>query len=93
MAQGRGLTQGSLATLCHQVLVISPEGQYLVNLMDSVHKMVPYGMVRQTLRVGNAATMIAGMMKIFLAKLSVGSVSNWVGLTTNAADGQNLLQK
>ncbi|KAL0936142.1 px domain-containing protein [Colletotrichum truncatum] len=82
-----------LATLCHQVLVISPEGQYLVNLMDSVHKMVPYGMVRQTLRVGNAATMIAGMMKIFLAKLSVGSVSNWVGLTTNAADGQNLLQK
>ncbi|TDZ31357.1 Uncharacterized protein C8035_v005961 [Colletotrichum spinosum] len=82
-----------LATLCHQVLIVSPEGQYLVKLMDNVHKMVPYAMVRQTLRIGNAATMIAGMMKIFLAKISVGSVSNWFGLTSNAADGQNLLQK
>ncbi|KAF9871461.1 px domain-containing protein [Colletotrichum karsti] len=82
-----------LATLCHQVLIVSPEGPYLVKLMDQVHKMVPYGMVRQTLRIGNAATMIAGMMKIFLAKLSVGSVSNWFGITSNAADGQNLLQK
>ncbi|KAF6826416.1 px domain-containing protein [Colletotrichum musicola] len=82
-----------LATLCHQVLIVSPEGQYLVKLMDSVHKMVPYGMVRQTLKIGNAATMIAGMMKIFLAKIGVGSVSNWFGLTSNAADGQNLLQR
>ncbi|TQN64227.1 hypothetical protein CSHISOI_11202, partial [Colletotrichum shisoi] len=59
-----------LASLAHQVLVISPEGPYLVKLMEQVHKMVPYNMVRQTLKVGNAATMIAGMMKIFLAKLS-----------------------
>ncbi|KAJ0285494.1 hypothetical protein CBS470a_006380 [Colletotrichum nupharicola] len=83
----------SLATLCHQVLIVSPEGQYLVKLMDNLHKMVPYGMVRQTLRIGNAATMIAGMMKIFLAKLSVGGVSNWIGITSNAADGQNLMQR
>ncbi|OLN88283.1 hypothetical protein CCHL11_00266 [Colletotrichum chlorophyti] len=82
-----------LATLCHQILVVSPEGPYLVKLMESVHKMVPYGMVRQTLRIGNAATMIAGMMKIFLAKLGVGSISNWFGLTSNAADGMNLMQR
>ncbi|GJC80306.1 uncharacterized protein ColLi_03144 [Colletotrichum liriopes] len=55
--------------------------------------MVPYNMVRQTLKVGNAATMIAGMMKIFLAKLSVGSVSNWFGITKDAADGMNLMQR
>ncbi|KAK6227351.1 hypothetical protein QIS74_00906 [Colletotrichum tabaci] len=82
-----------LASLAHQVLVISPEGQYLVKLMEQVHKMVPYNMVRQTLKVGNAATMIAGMMKIFLAKLSVGSVSNWFGITKDAADGMNLMQR
>lgn len=90
---GLELTRSSLATLCHQVLIVSPEGQYLVKLMDNLHKMVPYGMVRQTLRIGNAATMIAGMMKIFLAKLSVGGVSNWIGITSNAADGQNLMQR
>ncbi|KAK1480675.1 hypothetical protein CTAM01_14237 [Colletotrichum tamarilloi] len=82
-----------LAGLAHQVLVVSPEGQYLVKLMEQVHKMVPYNMVRQTLKVGNAATMIAGMMKIFLAKLSVGSVSNWFGITKDAADGMNLMQR
>ncbi|OHE99026.1 hypothetical protein CORC01_05716 [Colletotrichum orchidophilum] len=82
-----------LAGLVHQVLVVSPEGQYLVKLMEQVHKMVPYNLVRQTLKVGNAATMIAGMMKIFLAKLSVGSVSNWFGLTKDAADGMNLMQR
>lgn len=49
-------------------------------------------MVKQTLRVGNAATMINGMMKIFLAKLSVTSITNWVGLTKNEDDGMNLLQ-
>ncbi|OHW93103.1 PX domain-containing protein [Colletotrichum incanum] len=82
-----------LASLAHQVLIVSPEGQYLVKLMEQVHKMVPYNMVRQTLKVGNAATMIAGMMKIFLAKLSVGSVSNWFGITKDAADGMNLMQR
>ncbi|KAK1984441.1 PX-associated-domain-containing protein [Colletotrichum cereale] len=82
-----------LSSLAHQVLVVSPEGQYLVKLLEQVHKMVPYNMVRQTLKVGNAATMIAGMMKIFLAKISVGSVSNWFGITKDAADGMNLMQR
>ncbi|KAK1955836.1 hypothetical protein LY78DRAFT_621456 [Colletotrichum sublineola] len=82
-----------LSSLAHQVLVVSPEGQYLVKLLEQVHKMIPYQMVRQTLKVGNAATMIAGMMKIFLAKISVGSVSNWFGITKDAADGMNLMQR
>ncbi|EFQ32403.1 hypothetical protein CGRA01v4_05822 [Colletotrichum graminicola] len=82
-----------LSSLVHQVLIVSPEGQYLVKLLEQVHKMVPYNMVRQTLKVGNAATMIAGMMKIFLAKISVGSVSNWFGITKDAADGMNLMQR
>ncbi|GKT48120.1 uncharacterized protein ColSpa_08301 [Colletotrichum spaethianum] len=82
-----------LSSLAHQVLIVSPEGQYLLKLLEQVHKMVPYNMVRQTLKVGNAATMIAGMMKIFLAKISVGSVSNWFGITKDAADGMNLMQR
>ncbi|KAK2060249.1 hypothetical protein LY76DRAFT_419632 [Colletotrichum caudatum] len=82
-----------LSSLAHQVLIVSPEGQYLVKLLEQAHKMVPYNMVRQTLKVGNAATMIAGMMKIFLAKISVGSVSNWFGITKDAADGMNLMQR
>lgn len=61
--------------------------------MESVHNLIPYKMVKQTLRVGNAATMISGMMRLLLAKLSVASITNWVGLTNNADDGMNLLQR
>lgn len=37
--------------------------------------------------------MISGMMRVLLAKLSVTSVTNWFGLTQNADDGMNLLQR
>lgn len=37
--------------------------------------------------------MINAMSRLLLAKLSVGSVSNWLGLTQNADDGVNLLQR
>jgi hypothetical protein len=50
-------------------------------------------MIKQTLRVSNAATMINGMMKLLLAKLSLTSVTNWVGITQNPDDGLNLLQR
>lgn len=82
-----------LATLIHQIFVLSPEGQYLLKLIENVHSLVPFKMIKQTLRIGNAATMINGMMRILLAKLSVASVTNWVGLTQNADDGMNLLQR
>lgn len=50
-------------------------------------------MVKHTLRIGNAATMLNGMMRLLLAKAGVGAILNWVGLTQNADDGMNLLQR
>lgn len=82
-----------LAALLHHIFVLSHEGQYLLKLIENVYKLVPFSMVRQTLRIGNAATMISGMIRIFLAKMSVGGVTNWLGLTSGAADGMNLLQR
>jgi len=87
------LTVHSLATFMHHVFVLSSEGQYLLKLVENVHQLIPYSMIKQTLRIGNAATMINGMVKLLLAKLSVGAFSNWVGLTQNADDGVNLLQR
>ncbi|KAK1836756.1 PX-associated-domain-containing protein [Podospora conica] len=82
-----------LATFMHHILVLSPEGPYLIKLLENFHNLIPYGMIRQTLWVGNAATMINGMIRLLLAKMGVGALSNWVGLTQNADDGMNLLQR
>lgn len=82
-----------LASLLHHIFVLSSEGQYLLKLLESVYKLVPFSMVRQTLRIGNAATMMHGMLRIFLAKMSVGAMTNWMGLTSGADDGMNLLQR
>ncbi|KAG7286443.1 hypothetical protein NEMBOFW57_008754 [Staphylotrichum longicolle] len=82
-----------LATLIHHVFVLSPEGPYLLKLLENVHRLLPYSMIKQTLRIGNAATMLNGMVRLLLAKMGVGALSNWVGLTQNADDGMNLLQR
>lgn len=82
-----------LASLLHHVFVLSSEGQYLLKLLENVYGLIPFSMVRQTLRIGNAATMIHGMIRIFLAKMSVGAMTNWMGLTSGADDGMNLLQR
>jgi len=37
--------------------------------------------------------MINGLMNLMLAKVSLGALSNWVGLTQNADDGMNLMQR
>ena len=73
--------------------MLLPDGQYLLKLIENVNKLVPYMAIRQILRVGNAATMINGMLKIFLAKLSVTSLTNWAGLSKNRDTGMNLLQR
>lgn len=77
----------------HHVFVLSPEGSYLLQMVASVHKMVPYSAIKQTFRIGNAASMINGITKLLLAKMSIGGLTNWLGLTQNADDGMNLLQR
>jgi hypothetical protein len=72
---------------------MSPDGQYLLRLVENVHRLIPYYVVKQTLRVGNAATMINGMVRLVLAKLSVTAVTNWMGFTNNTNDGMNLMQQ
>ncbi|RWA14069.1 hypothetical protein EKO27_g1033 [Xylaria grammica] len=79
-----------IATFLHQVFVLSAEGPYLLKLVDNVHRLVPYTVIGQTLRVGNAASMINAMSRLFLSKVSMAAISNWIGLTSNAADGMNL---
>lgn len=74
-------------------MIGSPEGPYLLKLAENVHGLIPYKLIKQTLRVGNAATMISGLVHLLLAKLSVTSVTNWMGLTASADDGMNLLQR
>ncbi|KAM7190236.1 PX-associated domain containing protein [Rhypophila sp. PSN 637] len=81
-----------VATFMHHVLVLSSEGPYMLRLIEMVHKLIPYSAIRQVLRIGNVATMLNGLTKLLLAKMSMGSISNWIGLTRNADDGMNLLQ-
>ncbi|KAF2280445.1 uncharacterized protein EI97DRAFT_498619 [Westerdykella ornata] len=82
-----------LASLLHHVFIMSPDGQYILRLIENVHRLVPYYLVKQTLRVGNAATMINGMVKLVLTKVSFTAVTNWMGITNNANDGMNLMQQ
>jgi hypothetical protein len=83
----------NVASFLHHVFVMSPDGQYLVRLLENIHKLIPYYMIKQTLRVGNAASMINGMVRLVLAKLSVTAMTNWIGLTNNSNDGMNLMQQ
>ncbi|KAF2650134.1 hypothetical protein K491DRAFT_697568 [Lophiostoma macrostomum CBS 122681] len=83
----------NIASFMHHIFIMSPDGQYLLRLLENVHRLIPYTLVRQTLRVGNAATMINGMVKLVLTKISVTAVTNWIGLTNNANDGMNLMQQ
>lgn len=83
----------SLASLMHYTLILSPKGQYLLKLIDNANKLIPYMVVKQTLRIGNVATMISGMVRIGLAKMSVTSVTNWMGLTSGGDEGMNLVQQ
>lgn len=77
----------------HYTLILSPKGQYLLKLVDNANKLIPYMALRQTLKIGNIATMISALMKLLLAKMSITSVTNWIGLTASEDDGMNLLQQ
>ena len=86
------LTTISLASFMHYTLILSPKGQNLIALLDNANKLVPYGIIRQTLKIGNVASMLNAMVKVVLAKMSVASVTNWMGLTKGSDEGQNLMQ-
>lgn len=76
----------------HYTLILSPKGQYLLKLIDNANKLIPYLVIKQTLKIGNVATMINAMVKVGLAKMSVASVTNWIGLTQSQDEGHNLMQ-
>lgn len=86
-------TDDSLASLMHYTLVLSPEGPTLLRMTEGVHRLLPYVVVRQTLKIGNVATMISAMMKVVLAKVSVATVTNWMGWSSGADEGMNLMQQ
>lgn len=77
----------------HYTLIISPKGQNLLTLIEHANKLVPYGVMKQTLRIGNVATMMNAMVKVVLVKMSMGSVTNWIGWTSGADEGMNLMQQ
>ena len=60
-----------LATFLHSIFVQSPEGQYLINMIKNINWLYPWTLVAQTLRLGNVATMLNSMLKIFLGKSKV----------------------
>lgn len=65
----------------------------MLRMISNVHNLLPYMVMRQTLKVGNVATMINGMVRVILAKVSVATVTNWIGLSSGADEGMNLLQQ
>lgn len=83
----------SMASFMHYTLILSPKGQYLLNLLGNANKLIPYMVIRQTLRIGNVASMISAMMRVVLAKMSVTAITNWIGLTSGSDEGLNLMQQ
>jgi hypothetical protein len=56
-------------------------------------KLLPDMTIRQILGISNVATMINGMLRLLLAKMSVGSIIKWVEVGKNADPPMNLLQR
>ncbi|KAF2400296.1 hypothetical protein EJ06DRAFT_477353 [Trichodelitschia bisporula] len=83
----------NLASFLHFILIRSPDGPYISRVLENAHKQIPYTLMRQTLRVGNAATMINGMVRLLLTKLSMNSITSWIGLSNPSDEGFNLLQQ
>ncbi|KAL8800297.1 MAG: hypothetical protein Q9200_007287 [Gallowayella weberi] len=80
------------ASLLHHNLIVSPRGQSMVSLLNRVHRLTPYFLVKQTLRIGNAASMLNGMIQLILAKMNMSTLTSWFG--GQASDsGMNLLQQ
>jgi len=83
----------NIASVMHYTLILSPEGPTILRMAEGVHRLIPYAIVRQTLKIGNVASMLSAMMRVILAKVSVASVTNWMGLSSGADEGMNLMQQ
>jgi hypothetical protein len=81
-----------LASFLHYIFVISPVGPTLLTMMKKANTVIPWTAIRQTLKVGNAATMINGMIKLVLTKMTINSVTTFLGITNASDAGWNLLQ-
>ena len=65
----------------------------MIPLITRANGLVPYFLIRQTLRLGNAASMITAMVKILLAKVNITSLKNWFSGAGSDDTGMNLLQQ
>ncbi|KAI4173485.1 MAG: hypothetical protein LQ346_008412 [Caloplaca aetnensis] len=81
-----------LASLMHHNLIVSPRGQSMLSLLNRVHRLMPYFLVKQTLKVGNAASMLNGMVQLLLAKMNLSTLTSWFGAQPSDS-GMNLLQQ
>ncbi|KAI4090291.1 MAG: hypothetical protein LQ344_004839 [Seirophora lacunosa] len=81
-----------LASLLHQNLIVSPRGQSMLSLLNRLHRLTPYFLIKQTLKVGNAATMLNGMVQLLLAKMNLSTLTSWFGGQPSDS-GMNLLQQ
>lgn len=81
-----------LGSFLHYIIVISPRGQSILPLLTKAHNLAPYFMIRQTLKVGNAASMLNGMVKLVLAKINMSTVTSWFG-AQQSDSGMNLMQQ
>ena len=81
-----------LGSFLHYIVVVSPRGQSIVPLLTKAHSLAPYFMIRQTLKVGNAASMLNGMVKLILAKMNMSTVTSWFG-GQQSDSGMNLMQQ
>ncbi|KAL9581692.1 MAG: hypothetical protein Q9203_005795 [Teloschistes exilis] len=81
-----------LASLLHHNLIVSPRGQSIISLLNRVHRLAPYFLIKQTLKVGNAASMLSGMTQLVLAKMNLSTLTSWFGGQVSDS-GMNLLQQ
>lgn len=50
--------------------MVLPDGQALLHMMDMMHTLTPYTVIKTTVRMGNVASMLNGMTKILLTKVN-----------------------
>ncbi|CAL8582346.1 hypothetical protein XPA_008013 [Xanthoria parietina] len=80
------------AALLHHNLIASPRGQSMVSLLNRLHRLTPYFLMKQTLKIGNAASMLNGMTQLLLAKMNLSTLTSWFGGQPSDS-GMNLLQQ